>query len=59
MRALVTAALDRAGVWLQTHRETLDAATQQLLQRETLGEDELLALAGLPATADPGRISER
>ena len=59
VRALVTAALDRAGVWLQTHRETLDAATQQLLQRETLGEDELLALAGLPARADPGRISER
>ena len=59
VRALVTAALDRAAVWLQTHRETLDAATQQLLQRETLGEEDLLALAGLPARGDPGWISER
>jgi cell division protease FtsH len=59
VRSLVTAALDRAAVWLQTHRETLESATQQLLQRETLGEEELLALAGLPPRADPGRISGR
>ena len=33
--------------------------TQQLLQRETLVEDELLALAGLPPSKDPQRISGR
>ena len=59
VRSLVTAALDRAVVWLQSHRQTLESATQQLLQRETLGEEELLALAGLPARADPGRIIGR
>ena len=59
VRALVKAAMDRASAWLQGHRDTLDAATQQLLQRETLGEDELLALAGRPASKDPGRISGR
>ena len=59
IRALVKAAMDRAAVWLQGHRDTLDAATQQLLQRETLGEEELLALAGRPENKDPGRISGR
>ena len=59
VRVLVSAAMNRAAAWLQSHRETLDAATQQLLQRETLVEDELLALAGLPPSKDPQRISGR
>jgi cell division protease FtsH len=56
VRALVSSALERATTWLQSHRSTLDLATEQLLQRETLGEEELLALAGLPAVAEP-RVS--
>ena len=59
VKALVSAALQRATSWLSSHRTTLDAATEQLLARETLGEDELLALAGLPAAAMTGRVSER
>jgi hypothetical protein len=51
---MVSAALERAILWLQAHRQTLDLATERLLQRETLGEEELLALAGL---ASPGRQS--
>ena len=59
VRSLVKAAMDRASAWLQSHRDMLDAAMQQLLQRETLGEDELLSLAGRPASKDPGQISGR
>ncbi|MEI8266650.1 MAG: ATP-dependent zinc metalloprotease FtsH [Betaproteobacteria bacterium] len=51
---MVSAALERATRWLQAHRQTLDLATERLLQCETLGEEELLALAGQPA---PGRQS--
>jgi hypothetical protein len=46
--------LERATFWLQAHRQTLDLATERLLQRETLGEEELLALAG---QVPPGRQS--
>ena len=55
VRQMVSAALERATCWLQVHRETLDHATERLLQRETLGEEELLALAGqaLPGRPDP------
>jgi cell division protease FtsH len=59
VRTLVSAALQRATDWLQSHRTTLDRATEQLLQRETLGEEELLALAGLSAPAKPVRVSAR
>ena len=51
---MVSAALERATRWLQAHRQTLDLATERLLLCETLGEEELLALAGQPA---PGRQS--
>jgi cell division protease FtsH len=54
VRQMVSAALERATCWLQAHRQTLDLATERLLQRETLGEEELLALAG---QVPPGRQS--
>ena len=59
VRQMVSTALDRATRWLQTHRQTLDLATERLLQRETLGEEELLALAGLAAPGRQGPLSAR
>ena len=56
---MVSAALERAILWLQAHRQTLDLATERLLQRETLGEEELLALAGLALPERPGPVSAR
>jgi cell division protease FtsH len=58
VRQLVSAALERAIAWLQDHRQTLDLAAEQLLQRETLGEQELLALVGRGvAPQQPSRFS--
>ncbi|MEI6026691.1 MAG: ATP-dependent zinc metalloprotease FtsH [Betaproteobacteria bacterium] len=59
VRTLVSAALERAIGWLQVHREMLDRATELLLQRETLGEEELLALAGLGGRDPLSRVSAR
>jgi ATP-dependent Zn protease len=56
---MVNSALDRATHWLQTHRQTLDLATERLLQRETLGEEELLVLAGSAAALQPPPVSAR
>lgn len=56
---MVSSALDRATHWLQTHRQTLDLATERLLQRETLGEEELLVLAGSAAALQPPPVSAR
>ena len=52
VQALVRAGLDRATVWLTEHRSLLDEATTLLLQKETLGEQELLSLSTHP-TAMP------
>jgi len=59
VRQLVAAALERATGWLQTHRQTLDQATEQLLQRETLGERELLDLAGRGQPQQAPQLSVR
>ena len=59
VRTLVSAAMERAVSWLQSHRETLDRATLQLLQRETLGEEDLRALVGQPTMDNPRPISGR
>jgi len=56
---MVSAALGRATHWLQTHRQTLDLATERLQQRETLGEEELLVLAGSAAALQPPPVSAR
>jgi cell division protease FtsH len=59
VRQLVSAALERATGWLQGHRQVLDRATEQLLQRETLGEQELLALMGREQAQQPSVLSAR
>ena len=59
VRALVSAATQRATTWLQNHRETLDSATRQLLQRETLGEEDLRALVVQPVAANPRQVNGR
>ena len=59
VRTLVSTAMERAVTWLQSHRETLDRATLQLLQRETLGEEDLRALVGQPVMDNPRPISGR
>jgi cell division protease FtsH len=56
---LVSAALERAITWLQSHRQTVDRATEQLLQRETLGEQELLALMGQELAQQASVVSAR
>jgi cell division protease FtsH len=56
---LVSAALERAISWLQSHRQTVDSATEQLLQRETLGEQELLALMGQELAQQASVVSAR
>jgi len=56
---LVSAALERAISWLQSHRQTVDRATEQLLQRETLGEQELLALMGQELAQQASVVSAR
>jgi ATP-dependent Zn protease len=55
----VSAALERATGWLHGHRQTLDRATEQLLQHETLGEQELLALLGRGQAQQPSVLSAR
>jgi ATP-dependent Zn protease len=55
----VGAALERAITWLQSHRQTVDRATEQLLQRETLGEQELLALMGQELAQQASVVSAR
>ena len=59
VRQLVSAALERAIGWLHGHRQTLDRATEQLLQHETLGEQELLALLGRGQAQQPSVLSAR
>jgi cell division protease FtsH len=59
VRQLVSAALERATGWLHGHRQTLDRATEQLLQHETLGEQELLALLGRGQAQQPSVLSAR
>ena len=59
VRTLVSTAMERAVTWLQSHRETLDRATLQLLQRETLGEEDLRVLVGQPVMDNPRPISGR
>jgi ATP-dependent Zn protease len=55
----VSAALERATGWLQGHRQVLDRATEQLLQRETLAEQDLLALMGREQAQQPSVLSAR
>ncbi len=44
---------------LRTHRKSLDALVEALLQRETLDENEILAVTGLPPAAElPARVND-
>lgn len=45
VRQLIDQALQRARVWLDKHREVIDAGVSRLLERETLSEDELRELS--------------
>jgi cell division protease FtsH len=53
VRAIVNAAFDKAQAALTERRETLERGARLLLEKETLVEDDLLALVGRPRTKQP------
>ena len=59
VRALVETALERALAWLQAHRAVLDHGVTLLLEKEALGEEELLALSRGTAPLAAGAGQER
>jgi cell division protease FtsH len=63
VQKIINACHDEATRLLREHRKALDALVQALLARETLGEQEILEVTGLPAApalaADPLATPER
>ena len=49
MRRIIGDSHDEAKRLLTRHRKALDALAEALLARETLNEEEILAVTGLPA----------
>ncbi|MBI3898870.1 MAG: ATP-dependent metallopeptidase FtsH/Yme1/Tma family protein [Gammaproteobacteria bacterium] len=58
VRDIIGAAFDRALAILGERRETLERGARQLLEKETLAEDELLSLIGKPVARPPVRTGQ-
>jgi cell division protease FtsH len=59
VRALVEAAFEKAAALLGHRRELLERGAQELLQKETLGEEQLRALLGSEAKKRPAPVHAR
>ncbi|MGH7698359.1 MAG: ATP-dependent metallopeptidase FtsH/Yme1/Tma family protein, partial [Candidatus Dormibacteria bacterium] len=59
IRRIVEECFDEACQLLESNREKLEALTQALLREESLDEEEILAVTGLPAKPTVGRSRRR